>query len=94
MKLPSGQPPRLDWYGHNPYPFRFPDLRKSPIHGGWRDLSDPDTLAAEVDRAYRSRGQEPRLWLSEFTVQLGPHPVGLRGVRQPGVAGAVADGRY
>jgi hypothetical protein len=69
MKLPSGQPPRLDWYGHNPYPFRFPDLRKAPIHGGWRDLSDLDTLAAEVDRAYRSRGQEPRLWLSEFTVQ-------------------------
>jgi hypothetical protein len=69
MKLPSGQPPRLDWYGHNPYPFRFPDIRKSPIPGGWRDLSDLDTLAKEVDRAYRSRGEQPRLWLSEFTVQ-------------------------
>jgi len=69
MKLPSGQPPRLDWYGHNPYPFRFPDIRKRPIAGGWRDLSDLDTLAAEVDRAYRSRGERPRLWLSEFTVQ-------------------------
>jgi hypothetical protein len=69
MKLPSGQPPRLDWYGHNPYPFRFPDIRKSPIRGGWRDLSDLDTLAAEVDRAYRLRGERPRLWLSEFTVQ-------------------------
>jgi hypothetical protein len=69
MKLPSGQPPRLDWYGHNPYPFRFPDIRKQPISGGWRDLSDLDTLAAEVDRAYRPRGESPRLWLSEFTVQ-------------------------
>ena len=69
MKLPSGQPPRIDWYGHNPYPFRFPDIRKSPIPGGWRDLSDLDTLADEVDRAYRSRGEQPRLWLSEFTVQ-------------------------
>ena len=69
MKLPSGQPPRLDWYGHNPYPFRFPDVRKQPIPGGWRDLSDLDTLTEEVDRAYRSRGEPPRLWLSEFTVQ-------------------------
>jgi hypothetical protein len=69
MKLPSGEPPRLDWYGHNPYPFRFPDIRKGPIPGGWRDLSDLDTLAAEVDRAYRTRNETPRLWLSEFTVQ-------------------------
>jgi hypothetical protein len=69
MRLPSGEPPRLDWYGHNPYPFRFPDIRKPPYHGGWRDLSDLDTLADDVDRAYRSRGERPRLWLSEFTVQ-------------------------
>ena len=69
MKLPSGRPPRLDWYGHNPYPFRFPDVRKEPIAGGWRDLSDLDTLTEEVDRAYRSRDERPRLWLSEFTVQ-------------------------
>jgi hypothetical protein len=69
MRLPSGEPPRLDWYGHNPYPFRFPSLRKAPFPGGWRDLSDLDTLAGEVDRAYRSRGVTPRLWLSEFSVQ-------------------------
>jgi hypothetical protein len=69
MRLPSGQPPRLDWYGQNPYPFRFPDLSNRPIPGGWRDLSDVDTLAAEVDRAYRSRGVTPRLWLSEFSIQ-------------------------
>jgi hypothetical protein len=69
MRLPSGEPPRLDWFGHNPYPFRFPDIRKQPIAGGWRDLSDLDTFAEEVERAYRSRGESPRLWLSEFTVQ-------------------------
>jgi hypothetical protein len=69
MRLPSGQPPRLDWYGHNPYPFRFPDIHAGPIRGGWRDLSDLDTLADEVDRAYRSRSETPKLWLSEFTVQ-------------------------
>jgi hypothetical protein len=69
MRLPSGKPPRLDWYGHNPYPFRYPDLAEPPYPGGWRDLSDLDTLGAEVRRAYRPLGVEPRLWLSEFTAQ-------------------------
>jgi hypothetical protein len=69
LRLPSGEAPRLDWYGHNPYPFRFPDLRNPPFAGGWRDLSDLETLVDDVNDAYRSRGTRPRLWLSEFTVQ-------------------------
>ena len=71
MRLPSGRPPRLDWYGHNPYPFRFPRLADTPLPGGWRDLSDLDTLGAEVNAAYRPLSAKPRLWLSEFTVQSG-----------------------
>jgi hypothetical protein len=69
MRLPDGRPPRLDWFGANPYPFRLPDLTRPPLPGGWRDLSDLDTLGAEVHRAYRPLGIEPPLWLSEFTVQ-------------------------
>ena len=69
MRLPSGRPPRLDWYGENPYPFRYPNLADPPMPGGWRDLSDLDTLGEEVDAAYRPLGIRPRLWLSEFTVQ-------------------------
>ncbi len=30
MRLPNGKPPRLDYYGHNPYSFRFPDLAQGP----------------------------------------------------------------
>lgn len=71
MRLPSGRPPRLDWFGANPYPFRLPDLADDPLPGGWRDLSDIDTLGEEVDAAYRPLGIEPRLWLSEFTIQNG-----------------------
>lgn len=71
MRLPLGLPPRLDLYGHNPYPFRLPDLANPPKPGGWRDLSDLDTLSEEVDAAYRPRGIAPPLWLSEFTVQSG-----------------------
>lgn len=73
LRLPSGKPPRLDWYGHNPYPFGYPDLSKRPVPGGWRDLSDIDTLAEEVRRAYRPLQLEPPLWLSEFTAQ-SDHP--------------------
>ncbi|MGH3995056.1 MAG: hypothetical protein ACRDSN_21645, partial [Pseudonocardiaceae bacterium] len=65
MRLPSGRPPRLDWFGHNPFPFRFPNLREENIAGGWRDISDMDLFTAELRRVYRSN---VRLWLSEFTV--------------------------
>jgi hypothetical protein len=65
MRLPNGRPPRLDWYGHNPFPFRFPDLRELNIAGGWRDMSDMDLFADEVKRVY---GKSARLWLSEYLV--------------------------
>jgi hypothetical protein len=67
MRLPNGKPPRLDWFGHNPFSVRYPRLSRSPYNRGVRDMSDVDTLYAEVRRAYRHR-RTPRLWLSEFTV--------------------------
>ena len=68
MRLPTGRPPRLDWFGHNPFTTRFPDLRKRPYVRGLRDFSDIDTLVGEVRRAYRPLNRRPRLWLSEFCV--------------------------
>jgi hypothetical protein len=68
LKLPNGRRPRLDWYGHNPFPFRKPALRARVAPGGWRDISDMDVFAREVARAFPGR---PRLWLSEFTVVSG-----------------------
>jgi hypothetical protein len=67
MKLPNGKPPRLDWYGHNPFSVRFPRLSRPTYSPALRDFSDIDTLYREVRRAYRRR-RAPRLWLSEFTV--------------------------
>ena len=78
MKLPSGRRPRLDWFGHNPFPFGYPDLRKGSDEGAYRDISDVGVFAEEVVRAYtrpcgsngeRRCGPRPKLWLSEFTVQ-------------------------
>ena len=65
LKMPSGRRPRLDWYGHNPFPFRRPRLRATVLSGGWRDISDMDVFSREVARAFPGR---PRLWLSEFTI--------------------------
>lgn len=65
MRLPNGRPPRLDWYGHNPFPFRFPNIREENIPGGWRDISDMDLFTVELRRIF---GRKVRLWLSEFTV--------------------------
>jgi len=69
MRLGNGRRPRLDWFGHNPFPFRFPDLSKRPV-SGFRDISDLDTLGREVNRALGRAGhRRVPLWLSEFTVQ-------------------------
>ena len=79
MRLPNGKPPRLDWYGHNPFTRRAPDIRLTdyPELPGSRDISDADTFAREVHRTYRRlelrgrrpfRRRGPPLWLSEFTV--------------------------
>jgi hypothetical protein len=66
MRLPSGRRPRLDWFGHNPFPFRFPKLSATPIDAGIRDISDSDTFSREIASAY---GRRVPLWLSEFTIQ-------------------------
>jgi len=65
MRLPNGKPPRLDWFGHNPFPFRFPNLRKLAVAGGYRDISDLDDFGAQLRRTY---GPRAKFWLSEFLV--------------------------
>ncbi len=65
MRLPNGRPPRLDWFGHNPFPFRFPNIRELAIGGGYRDISDTDTFSDQLRQTY---GPGAKLWLSEFLV--------------------------
>jgi hypothetical protein len=69
MRLPNGRPPRLDWFGHNPFGWRYPRLRRPPFAPGVRDMSDVDTLHRQLRSAYRAIGRRtPRLWLSEFSI--------------------------
>jgi hypothetical protein len=65
MKLPNGKPPPLDYYGHNPFGRRFPNIRENPYFPGGRDINDIDTLESELARIYHRRVP---LWLSEFTI--------------------------
>lgn len=67
LRLPNGKPPRMDYWGHNPYATRFPDIRLRTYYRGLRDISDIDTLHREIARAYRGR-RTPKFWLSEFAV--------------------------
>ena len=69
MRLPNGRPPRMDWWGHNPFSRRKPDLALSPYIPDLRDMSDIDTLQAEIATAYKgARMRVPRLWISEFNI--------------------------
>ncbi len=43
LRLANGRPPRLDRYGHNPFPYRFPKLSEPPIGPEYREISDTDT---------------------------------------------------
>jgi hypothetical protein len=70
MRLPSGRPPRMDMYGHNPFTARRPALRKPHLGDGYADFSDLDTLVHWVDRhlGRRPGGGRLKLFLSEFTI--------------------------
>jgi hypothetical protein len=69
MRLPNGKPPRLDWFGHNPFGVRYPQLSKPTYNANVRDMSDVDTFSREVRQTYKAIHRRPRLWLSEFNVQ-------------------------
>jgi hypothetical protein len=70
MRLRNGRRPRMDMYGHNPFGWRRPALRKGPLGFGFADFSDLDTLAGWVDRylGRRPDGRRLKLFLAEYTI--------------------------
>jgi hypothetical protein len=74
LRLPSGRPPRMDLYGHNPFGPRRPDLSKDPLYRGTADFSDLDDLTRLVDR-YLGRTPKRRrinLWIGEYALPTRP----------------------
>ena len=73
MKLPSGRPPRMSWYGHNPFGYRLPDLRQPQSDRGLVDFSDLGRFDKEIQRVIgKPRKKRIKLFLSEYTVATGP----------------------
>jgi len=69
MKLPSGRPPRMSQYGHNPFGYRNPDLRNPPSKRGLVDFSDLGRFDEELQRDIgKPLGKRIKLFLSEYTV--------------------------
>jgi hypothetical protein len=70
LRLPSGRPPRMDLYGHNPFTARRPVLSQVPLGRGFADFGDLDTLAGWLDRdlaGAKPGGGRLKLFLSEIT---------------------------
>jgi hypothetical protein len=70
------RPPRLDWWGHNPFEGRFPDIRQ-PALNNLLGLSDADTIHKLLKRAYlgkkKKRGKHGKASSSAQTAKKHKH---------------------
>jgi hypothetical protein len=64
LKLPNGKRPRMDFYGHDAFSTRRPNLDAVTLGKGTADLSDIDTLHEWVDDAFGTK----RLFITNFTL--------------------------
>ena len=70
LEMPNGRPPRMDFYGHNPFARRRPRLSRPPAFTGFYDICDLDDLAPIVDR-YLGRGpsgKKLKFFLGEYFI--------------------------
>ena len=64
LKLANGKRPRMDFYGHDAFSTRRPNLKAVTLGKGTADLSDIDTLDEWVKDAFGNK----RLFLTNFTL--------------------------
>jgi hypothetical protein len=76
MRLPGGERPRMDMYGHNPWGFSKPSLKAPPTPRGLVTFSDLKRLAIKLDQVYA--GERLPLFLSEWGVPIGRKDMDLR----------------
>lgn len=70
LRLPDGRPPRMDFFGHNPFSLRQPRRDGTPLGDGHADFSDLDELEGWLDRFLAGRRAGPAqlpLFLLEYT---------------------------
>ena len=78
LRLPSGRPPRMDLYGHNPFGARRPDLSTKRARPGTADFCDLDDVIRLVDRRLgrTPRGKRIDLWIGEYAIPTQPSVFG------------------
>jgi hypothetical protein len=74
MRLPNGQPPPLDYFGHNPYSVRYPSLARRPASPPIYDIDELGALEGQLAHVYAHYGHVPKLWLSEFGISDSSNP--------------------
>ena len=72
LRLPNGQPPRMDLYGHNPFSWRPPNLLNPPSPDGQVDFSDLGRLTQLVNSNLAQPGHQIKLYLPEWTIPTAP----------------------
>ena len=65
MRLPNGKAPPLDYWGLNPYSFRFPAPHQYVCCAGGRDIDDLGAMESQLRATYH---RKVGLWLSEYTI--------------------------
>jgi hypothetical protein len=78
LRLPSGRPPRMDLYGHNPFGARRPNLARRPARRGTADFCDLDDVIRLVDRhlGRTPGGKRIPLWIGEYAIPTQPSEFG------------------
>lgn len=100
LKLPNGQRPRMDMWGHNPYGFDLPKLKNpkskrktdKPAPRGTVPFSDIRYLVRELDKNFK--GKRFKLFLSEWGVPTGFKDKDLLYALKPKVAKAWVKAGY
>ena len=73
LRLPDGRPPRMDFYGHNPFSWRAPNLSNPPSPDGEVDFSDLARLSRFVNQQLAPPHHRIQLFLSEWTIPTEPN---------------------
>jgi hypothetical protein len=63
MRVGKGKkkrPPRMDWFGHNAFDARYPNLRDNVICCEFRGFNDIDTLRKDLKRAYKPKKKKKK----------------------------------
>ncbi len=66
LRLPWGRPPRMDYYGYDPYSLRYPDLAHRQTAPRIYEINDLAALERQLRSVYGER--TPKLWLAEFGI--------------------------